>query len=290
MELTTLKQFREVARVGHMTRAAETAGVSQPALSAMVKKLESELGAELFHRTSRGVELTDAGKVFLVHAEDAIRASESGVQAVRELVGLERGQVRVGGGATATTYLLPGAISDFRSEHPGVRFYIRESGSRAVAEAVRSGELDLGVVTRPLGGRLEQDLNVIPLAEDELRLIAPPGHALHGASAFSWSQLEGEAIVAFEAGSAVRTLIDSEARRAGIEPVVAMELRSIESIKQMVASGVGVGFVSRFALGKADGASCADGPITRDLAIVEPLDHPQSTAAAGFCKKLLARK
>src|SRR5216684_2841543 len=133
-----------------MTRAARELGVSQPALSAMLKKLEAEVGAELLHRTGRGVELTDAGRVFLQHAEDTLRRAEAAVESVRQLVGLERGSIRVGAGATATSYLLPPVVSAVRKKHPGLRFYVREAGSNAVAAAILSGELDLGIVTLPI--------------------------------------------------------------------------------------------------------------------------------------------
>ena len=149
MELTPLKYFRAIAQAGHMTRAARSLGVTQPALSAMLKKLEGEVGAELVDRTGRGVELTEAGRVFLRHAEESIRRAEAGVEAVRQLVGLEQGSIRIGGGATATTYLLPPVVSAVRKAHPGLRFFIREAGSHAVAAAVLSGELDLGMSPSP---------------------------------------------------------------------------------------------------------------------------------------------
>src|SRR5689334_13904569 len=101
-----------------MTRAARSLSVSQPALSAMLKKLEAEVGAPLLNRTGRGVELTEAGRVFLTHAEDALRRADSGIQAVRQLMGLEAGSIRVGGGATATSYLLPPVVSALRRKHP----------------------------------------------------------------------------------------------------------------------------------------------------------------------------
>src|SRR5882672_4791553 len=100
MELTPLRYFRAIAATGHMTRAAQSLGVTQPALSAMLKKLEAEVGAELFHRSGRGVELTDAGQLFLTYCGEAVRAADGAVKAVRELVGLERGSIRIGGGAT----------------------------------------------------------------------------------------------------------------------------------------------------------------------------------------------
>jgi len=288
MELTPLRYFRVIAREGHMTRAARVLGVSQPALSAMVKKLESEVGAALLDRTGKGVELTDAGRLFLEHAEEAIRATEDGVRAVRELLGLERGSIRLGGGATATTYLLPKVVSAFRHAHPNVRFSIREAGSSAVAQSVLSGEMDLGIVTLPLSQVSAGDLLITPLARDELRLIVPARHALAGRRSFRWADLDGQALVAFEAGSAVRELIDASALAHGATLDVAMELRSIESIKQMVAAGIGVGFVSRFALEKGEGLTCRDGRLTRELAIVRRSDRVPSPAAAELERMLTA--
>ena len=286
MELTTLRYFRAIAKAGHMTRAATTLGVTQPALSAVVKKLEAEVGASLLHRTGKGVSLTDAGRVFLAHAEESIRRAETAVAAVRELVGLQAGSIRVGGGATATAYLLPPAIGLFRKQHPGVRFYVREHGSSSIAAAVISGELDLGIVTLPLKRAESNSLLTTPLADDELRLITPPGHRLADKKTFAWKELEGERVVAFEAGSAVRDLIDRSASDAGASLNVVMELRSIESIKQSVAAGIGVGFVSRFALRGGDaqqpGASCKDGKLLRSLAIAKPNDRALSPAARAF--------
>jgi DNA-binding transcriptional LysR family regulator len=280
-----------MARTGHMTRAARSLGVTQPALSAMLRKLEGEVGAELLHRTGRGVELTEAGKVFLAHAEDALRRVDSGVEAVRQVVGLEKGSIRIGGGATATSYLLPPVVSEVRRRRPGLRFYVREGGSSATVAAVLSGELDLGIVTMPVveAGGAKPQLFAAALVEDELRLIVPARHALAGRKGFRWSDLARESVVAFEAGTAVRTLIDQASGGAGVTLNVVMELRSIESIKQMVAAGIGVGFVSRFALGAREGLSCREGKLSRTLAIVRRSDRVPSPAAAEFERELLRR-
>ncbi|CAG0994424.1 HTH-type transcriptional regulator GltC [Phycisphaerales bacterium] len=295
MELTSLRYFREIARAGHMTRAADTLGVTQPALSAMLKKLEREVGAPLLHRTGRGVETTDAGRIFLIHAEEALRAADAAVQGVREVVGLERGSIRVGGGATATTYLLPPVVSAVRKKHPGLRFYIREAGSAAVAAAVASGELDLGIVTLPVAGAAAESLVRVPLVTDELRLIVPPGHRMERSgkrtkpepATFRWKDLEGQSLVAFEAGTAVRGMIDRAAANAGVTLDVVMELRSIESIKHMVAAGIGVGFVSRFAIGDLEGLTVREGRLTRHLAIVRRRERGPSSAAVEFEEALL---
>jgi DNA-binding transcriptional LysR family regulator len=304
MELTPLKYFRAIAAAGHMTRAARALGVTQPALSAVVKKLEAEVGAELLHRTGRGVEPTEAGRILLAHAEEAVRAAESGVKAVRELLGLERGSIRVGGGATATAYILPPVVSAVRKKHPGLRFFVREAGSSQVAQAVVSGELDLGIITLPVQRGLASELSITRLVTDELRLITPPGHPMRqmyaknrpaakaGATqkspTFAWKDVANEPFVAFEAGTAVRAIVDDAARAAGVTLNVVMELRSIESIKRMVAAGIGIGLVSRFALAEGEGLASRDRALSRDLAIVRKVDRPAGAASVQFEKSLVA--
>lgn len=287
MELTTLRYFRAIAAAGHMTRAAQSLGVTQPALSAMVKKLEREVGAALLHRTPRGVELTEAGRLFLTHADDALRRADQAVAVVRQFLGLERGTIRVGGGATAITYLLPPAVSEIRQRHSGLRFFIREAGSSSVAAAVMSGELDLGIVTLPITLPGADELLRTPLVADQLRLIVPPKHPLAGKRAFKWGELAGADVVAFEAGSAVRDVIDRAAADAGATLNIVMELRSIESIKQMVRAGIGVGFVSRFALAPDEGLACKDASLTRQMAIVRRRDRDLAPAAQAFLDAIL---
>jgi DNA-binding transcriptional LysR family regulator len=287
MELTPLRYFRAIAAARHMTRAAEALGITQPALSAVVKKLEAAAGTELLHRTGRGVEVTEAGRVFLAFADEAVKAAEAGIKAVRELAGLEKGSIRVGGGATVITYLLPPVISAIRRRYPGLRFYIREAGSSPVAAAVLAGELDLGIVTLPIRLPGAGDLLTIPLVEDELKLIVPPRHPLGGRRAFRWPQLAGESVVAFEGGTAVREVIDRASEQAGVAMTIVMELRSIESITRMVAAGIGVGFVSRFALPSRGGLACRDGKLTRRLAVVRRRDRVPSAAVAAFEREML---
>lgn len=289
MELTTLRYLRAIASHGHLTRAAKALGVTQPALSASLRKLEGELGTTLAHRTPRGIELTDAGRLFLRHTEDALRAVDEGVRGVRQLVGLERGSIRVGGGATATSYLLPRVVSMFRESHPMLTFYVREAGSGAVASAVLSGELDLGIVTLPIAHPQDELLVRLPLVEDELRLIRPAGA---GPGVFRWRDLARTPFVAFEGGTAVRTLIDRAAADHGVTLDVVMELRSIEGIKSMVSAGIGVGIVSRFALGPdgpwGEGATCRDSRLTRTLAIIRRRDREPGAAAGAFEEALTA--
>lgn len=288
MDLRTMRQVTAIAQHRHMTRAAEDLGVTQPALSAALRKLENELGTELFHRTGHGVEPTEAGRVFLDHARITLRAAEQTFEAVRSLVGLETGSIRVGAGATATGYLLPAAIQAVRKQHPGLRFSIREAGSAQVAQGVLSGELDLGVVTLPIQHPRGGDLVVVKQIPDELRLVVPKGHTLFGKRTFKWSDLAGQPVIAFEAGSAVRTLLDQAASEHGVTLEVVMELRSIESILQMVRANIGVAFVSRYGLAEEEGLRARDGGLERSLGVVRRRDRLPSRASAVFEDTLLA--
>lgn len=287
MDLRAMRQISVIARHKHMTRAAEELGVTQPALSAAVRKLEEELGTTLFHRTGHGVELTEAGRVFIEHSGITLRAAEGTKEAVRSLVGLETGSIRVGAGATATGYLLPSAIQAVRAQYPGLRFSIREAGSSQVAAGVLSGELDLGIVTLPVDHPRADELLVVHEIQDELLLIVPDGHKLDGRRTFRWSDLIDEAVIAFEAGSAVRRVIDSAASEHGVTLNAVMELRSIEAIVQMVRAEIGVGFVSMHGLGGRHGLRCKDGKLGRSLGVVRSNGRLLSHAAGAFERALL---
>lgn len=289
MELSTLRYFREIAQHSHITRAARALGVTQPALSAMVRKLEDELGTPLLHRTGKGVALTEAGQLFLTHVENALREADQATRSVRQLMGLERGTIRVGSGATVVTYILPPVVLEVRKRHPSLHFSIREAGSTQVAEAVVRGELDLGIVTLPLTLPERSELLTIPLVKDELRLIfTPDTKPLRSAASFRWKDIAGMPVVGFEARSAVRAVIDQAAAKAGVTLNYVMELRSIESIKSMVEAGIGIGFVSRFALRSDQGIVCKDADLSRTLAIVRRRDRVPNPASAAFEKSLIA--
>lgn len=287
MEIHQLKTFLVLAREGHMTRAAGKLHLTQPAVSAQLAKLEDDLGQPLFDRISKGLVLTEAGETFLPYARQALSGLEDGRLAIAQMAGLQRGSLAVGGGATATTYLLPPLLADFHENYPGIRFFVREQPSQSVVEDVLSGSLDLGVVTLPLelppALRSRNPIEVQDWIDDELRLLVPPGHPLETQKTFGWEQLAGLPLVLFEAGSAVRSLIDARIAEAGVDPDIVMELRSIESIKQMVAQGIGAAFVSQYALSTPEGGLRANrNPPRRRLAVIYRTDRTRSIAAQTF--------
>ncbi len=289
-----LRTFLVLAEAGRMSRAAALLHLSQPAISAQLAGLEEDLGTPLFFRTPKGLVLTDAGRIFQGHVERAMLQLRDAREAVKALAGLEKGELAIGGGATATTYLLPRILREFHEQHPGIRLRVREQGSRAVVDAVLGGELDLGIVTQPIEAPYGR-LRVLPWVEDELLLIVPPKHRLAARRSFRWKELEGQPLVMFEGQSAVRDLIERQLALAGVEPVIVMELRSIDAILQMVQQGIGAGFVSRWALVGSRFAAFARGPskrhaglrsadqrLVRTLAIVSRADRAPTAAASAF--------
>ena len=244
MDLVLLKSLVAVADAGSITSAADVVFVSQSALSRRLQLLEADLGAELIVRGRHGVELTDLGRQVVDQARGIVARYDRLRQEIAEQLRLDRGTVRVGGGATVTSYLLPPAIADFQAEHPGIRFYVKEAGSREIAADVSSGDLELGVVTRPVPSR---DLDITDLLTDDIVLVARADHPF-ASRRVSITDLEAQPFVAFESGSAIRQIIDTALRSAGVSIDIVMELRSIPSILRMVLTTGHLAFVSRVSL------------------------------------------
>jgi DNA-binding transcriptional LysR family regulator len=284
--LESLHHFLLIAGHGTFTRAARLAHLSQPALTASIQKLEGDLGARLFLRGRSGAELTAAGEALLPRARAALAAVEDARRAVAEIEGLRSGEVRLGAGATACTYLLPPALAAFRAAHPGVRFLLREATTGEVMDALDAGELDLGVVTPPgdiAGGPMARgDAYGEPWYVDELILVASP--LIAGRVGVGGRAREAEApFVTFGRGSTTRELVD---RYFPSVPIV-MELGSIAAVKGNVRAGIGVALVSRsavetdLALGKLVVVPHPATPIMRPLRLVHRgIDRLPPAAAA----------
>ncbi|RAL22161.1 hypothetical protein DL240_09910 [Lujinxingia litoralis] len=288
MELSHLRTFLVLADEKHMTRAAGRLHLTQPAVSAQLARLEESVGQKLFDRTSAGLVLTQAGQTLLPYAQESLSRLEDARSALDQLSGLQRGALSIGGGATATTFLLPPLLARFHEANPAIRFFVREQPSQSVVEDVLSGALDLGVVTLPIkqpgsNNTAPGRLHLEQWIDDELRLLIPPRFELSRQRTFAWEDLAGVPLVLFEAGSAVRNLIDARIFEAGIDPDIVMELRSIESLKQMVAQGIGAAFVSQHALsGTERGLRARAHPLKRTLAMCYRSDRTLPAAARAF--------
>ena len=281
-----MRSLLAVADTGAITEAAQRLGVTQPALSRRIQALESHFGVALFDRSRRGATLTALGRLVEAEARVLVDRFDRLRETVSAHTGLAGGTVRLGGGATAVSFVLPRAIADFQARYPGVRFQLKEAGSREVEEDVVSGRLELGLVTLPTRRR---EVTVQPLVEDRVVLVGRPDHPLVRARRVGLDQLQGASLVGFEAGSAIRQLIDAALRDAGVNMNVVMELRSIPTIVRMVQSTGTLAFVSALGVEEETGIvvlPVAGLQIRRTLAVIARRGAELSPAAAAFAATL----
>ncbi len=285
MDLVLLESLVVVADEGSLTAAADRLHVSQSALTRRLQQLERELGADLLVRGRHGAELTGLGKSTIAHARSLLSQYDEMLRDLSERQGLTVGTVRIGGGATVTSFILPPAIARFQSEHPGIRFYVKEAGSLEIAADVGSGAIEVGVVTLPVPDR---SLNVCHLMRDDIVLVGRRDHHLAGRKVRA-TDLKGLPMIAFESGSAIRQIIDAHLAQAGVEVDVCMELRSIPSILRMVVATHSFAFVSRAGLSSEPDLCCIDVrglKVQRKLALVTRAGFPLSPAAQSFATYL----
>ena len=245
MTIRQLEVFLAIAHAQSFSRAAERIHLSQPTLSEHMKELEAELGVPLFIRHSRSVSLTEPGRVFEDYATRVVATLAAGRQAIAELDGLKRGSLVVGASTTPGTYVLPARIAKFRGTYPGITVALRIGNSRAVEERVRDGEVDLAVIGGHVLGPTERC--VAAGVVDELQLIVPPNYAVK-AGILPPARLARERLLIREEGSATRQATERALRQAGVTFRPAMELDHTETIKRAVMAGLGVAFVSRYAV------------------------------------------
>ncbi len=246
MTLRQLEVFLAVAREKSFSRAAKRIHSSQPTLSEHIGELERELGKKLFFRRGREVTVTEAGRVFEQYAAGAISSVEGARQALADLDGLAHGSLLIGASTTPGLYVMPSIVAAFRARHPGVELKLQIANSQVIEGRVKERELDLGIVGGHAVAPGEECLSAGML--DELVLIVPPGHAWAKRRDVVPESLVDQPLLVREDGSATRSVTERALQRAGVRFRVAMELDHTEAIKQGVMAGLGVAFVSIYAV------------------------------------------
>ncbi len=239
IELRHLRYFIAVAEELHFTRAARRLHVAQPPLSQVVRRLEKELDAQLLRRTSRRVELTDAGRVFLEEARRTVAAADRSVEVVQRAARGQTGWLRVGFVESAAYELLPRILPAFMSRSPGVQLELHELTTEMQLNRLASGDVDVGLVREV---HSHDDLVVRQLLRESLVVALPRSHWLAGGWRIRLHQLDGEQFVLFPRSQAPRLhdLIAGLCRAAGFVPRAAQEAVNLPTILGMVAAGIGV--------------------------------------------------
>ena len=247
MNTDSLRQLIALAETGSFSEAALRLGITQPAISLTVKKLEGELGVRLFQRRGNRYLPTELGSVFLEHAREVVGAEDRLLAALSRAREGSSGRLRIASSNIPGECVLPLVLGDLREEHPGIEPVLEIMDSSKVVVAVLSGAFEFGFI----GSRPERDdLELVPFCPDALRVICPPGHQLAGKRSVTPASLQGERFILREEGSGTRELMLKALREAGLDTSalhVEMELGSTSSVISAVESGAGISLVSAWA-------------------------------------------
>ncbi|HEY3893954.1 MAG TPA: LysR family transcriptional regulator [Pseudonocardiaceae bacterium] len=246
MQLQQLVYFLAVAQTRHFTRAAELTHVAQPSLSKQIQLLERELGSELFHRARGNVTLTPAGEVLVPFAKRILADVETARLEVNELAGLRQGRLRLGATPSLCTGPLAHALASFRSNYPGIRLIIDESGSRDLIRQLAEGAIDLAMITSP-AHRGDPTLDTVPILREQLT-VAVPGNADRDLDSFRIEDLRDRPLVMFREGYDLRSMTLLACQRAGFQPRFAIEGGEMDAVLSFVEAGLGIAVVPSMVL------------------------------------------
>jgi len=248
VQLQQLRYFLAVEETRHFTRAAENLGVSQPTLSKQIHTLEESLGAPLFERIRGGVTLTAAGETLLPIAQRMVSDADAAHEAVQEIVGLRRGEVRLGATPSLCSSLVPEVLRTFRAEHPEIQLYVDEGSSQDLIENLLAHTLDLALIVQPSGG-VDEALEARRILRESLVVASvADGPPLTGNDEIALTELEHTPLVMFRAGYDIRGVTLEACRQAGFTPKFAVEGGEMDAVLAFVEAGLGVALVPSMVL------------------------------------------
>jgi LysR family hydrogen peroxide-inducible transcriptional activator len=242
MELFQLRYFLKVVELGNFTRAAEASSVSQPALSQAIQKLEDELGQPVFERLGRRVELTDAGRMLLPRATQAVQLVDEARASITD--DGESGQIRVSAIPTIAPYLLPSVLGEFASQFPQVQFEVQEEVTDQVVKRLRHGETDAALLALPFDST---HLEVVPLFEEELQLVLPAGHELADRKRITLQTLREYPFILLDDAHCLSDNVISFCHRKAFQPITTGRFTQLATVLELVALGQGVSLVPQMA-------------------------------------------
>jgi DNA-binding transcriptional LysR family regulator len=241
MDLSALKVFLAVAHERSFSRAAAKVHRTQPAVSQAVRRLEDDLGEQLFDRSSKTGTLTEAGRMLQNYGQRLVRLAEETESAVRDLRDLRRGRVLVGANEAAVHTLLP-VVARFRRQYPEITIDVRRVPARQIAVEVLQGSLDFGALTfHPA----EPGLLEVPVGSDELVLLVPPSHALAKRRQVTMEEVAEEPVVAHNDPSPARERVLRLFEQRHVPLRMVISLPSLDGIKRAVEMKLGVAMLPR---------------------------------------------
>jgi DNA-binding transcriptional LysR family regulator len=289
LDFRQLEAFVQVAAHHSFSRAAEALQLTQPSITARIQALERELGEEMFERSGRGVRLTDAGTVFLPHAERMLQMLREAKEGVEEVRSVAAGRLRLGSALTISTYVLPRILRIFHSRYPGVDVVVHTGRSEQVLNMLLSDEVQVGLghsLTHP-------DVETVDLYEDEVILVANPDHPFAANGQATMEEVGSQPIILADRGSSYYGLTHGLFRQAGVVPNVVMELDSMEATKRMVEEGLGIALLPKVCLERelkqgllAEVTITNAPPISRRIALICRKSRKQARTVQAFLEVL----
>ncbi len=295
LENFRLKVFRSLAKHRSFRKAGEALYISQPAVTLQIKALEDELGVKLFERRASGVLLTEAGHILLQFADKIHRLSEEAENQIANLSGGTTGELVIGASTTIAQYVLPPFLAEFARNFPHIQLQVFSENTEHVAEGVSTGRFGLGLIEGP---PLRRDLKVQEWFDDELLLVVPRTHEWAGLPDVPADKLYEVPLVMRERGSGSRHVVEAGLQKAGLRLGslrIIMELDSTEAILSCVEEGLGVGFVSQWAMIRRSAKSTLvtlrirKVTITRNFSFIYPQTPALSNSASAMLRFLKTR-
>lgn len=279
-----LAAFDAAAQEGHFTRAAQRLGMPQSSLSRRIKAVEQALGMELFQSVGRGVVLTPQGRDLYEHTREAVRVLDEAVRRVRADADPDSGLVRFGFPLTLGPVSIPSLLAQFHTRAPRIRLHLVQAHGEALAEQVRDGRLDLAVMIPP-----PSDLPTVRLGTQRIALQVARTHRLAGRTHLALAELADEAFIANPPSYQLRALLDTWCAAAGFTPRVLFEITEFETLRALVALGLGVALLPAAETPHPDLVSIdIDGERDREIGLVSG-DHRSTLAVARLRDFLIAR-
>lgn len=280
----------EIGRRGSLSAAADAIGIGQPSASQHLRLLETAAGQRLVERHGRGSRLTEAGEVLAAHAAQALTMLATAEDELSALAGLQSGTIHLGASSVPGIHLLPDTLGCFRRDFPGVTVEVEIASTTAVLGRLVRGEVQLGLVGEvDTGDRIE----LRPFLHDELVGVARPGTLPLERGTVRRRALKHQLLLCREPGSGSRAVVDAVLARERVSVAGRWELGASEAVKRAAREGLGIAFLSRFAVaeevarGELESFRLAGvPPITRSLAVATLRGRELSRAEQGFVTTL----
>ncbi len=293
MQTQALEYFAEIARSGSLRQASETFDIVPSAISRQIAQLEHQLGLQLFERHTRGMTLTEAGKVLLAHVDQNERQLDALRNQLDDLSALRRGSVRLAVVEAVAHRFLPTAIAEFSKHHPGIEFQVSVCGTNEVAGRLLSNTAEIAMA---FNSPSRDDLMLQARIAQPLQLVCAPGHALLGSGSVSMAQLDGVPAALPDRSFGIRRMVDRAQEAAGVRFKIMLESDSLQLIKNVVGATSLVTFMPpmTFTREQNNGTLLAidlqDAAFTRaSIDVITARGHGMSLAARQFLEALVAQ-